>query len=255
MLKSLPKKASPKHVSASQLRTYTDCPRKWWIEKVGGISSPRSTAADFGVRVHYLLEKRLLHGEWREQPGDGPGRVWTNDREMEVALQQEDLLPASPVDPSCVETRWRIEEPYLALPLIGIMDWVEPELQRRSGPPFIWVGRRPFPAPLLYHRQQPSNRLGDSNHLRRRGSSQMVGAPHCPRGSADGRDGDPSRSGRGRLSRLDGPLQKIRRVSVQRPLPQITFTIYPCTTGGKHGRWKSLSLCGPRQSQPKSAAG
>ena len=130
MLKSLPKKASPKHVSASQLRTYTDCPRKWWIEKVGGIASPRSTAADFGVRVHYLLEKRLLHGEWREQPGDGPGRVWTNDREMEVARQQDDLLPASPVDPSCVETRWRIEEPYLALPLIGIMDWVEPELQR-----------------------------------------------------------------------------------------------------------------------------
>ena len=130
MPSNLPKKHRPKHVSASQLRTYTDCPRKWWIEKVGGLAPPTSRAAEFGVRVHWLLEKRLLHGEWREQPGDVPGRIWTNDREMGVALQQDRTLPSTPVDPSCVETRWRIEQDYLALPLIGVIDWIEPELRR-----------------------------------------------------------------------------------------------------------------------------
>lgn len=45
-----------KHVSVSQYKTYTDCPRKWYIEKVVGIRSPGTQATKFGSEFHEFLE-------------------------------------------------------------------------------------------------------------------------------------------------------------------------------------------------------
>lgn len=70
-------------VSPSQLKTWELCQRKWAYQYIEGLADPGSAAAEFGQRVHKLLEA------WQEKalyPG-GPSR------EEEVARK---LLPYSP---------------------------------------------------------------------------------------------------------------------------------------------------------------
>ncbi len=47
--------------SASQISTFRDCPRKWWIEKVLGIKVPASQSQQFGSKVHEQLEHFVLN--------------------------------------------------------------------------------------------------------------------------------------------------------------------------------------------------
>lgn len=42
--------------SASQVKTWRDCRRKWWYEKIMGLSTPTSAAMAFGTKVHAQLE-------------------------------------------------------------------------------------------------------------------------------------------------------------------------------------------------------
>ena len=56
------------HVSASQIKTYRRCSRKWWFEKIAGHRSPTSAAAELGRQLHAQLENYLLTGELPESP-------------------------------------------------------------------------------------------------------------------------------------------------------------------------------------------
>ena len=51
-----------KHVSASQISTFLDCPRKWYLNKIVGLDSPSSAATELGGDVHTQLEA-YLRGE------------------------------------------------------------------------------------------------------------------------------------------------------------------------------------------------
>ena len=46
-----------KHISVSQYKTYTDCHKKWYIEKVVGIKTPGTAATEFGSKFHDFMEK------------------------------------------------------------------------------------------------------------------------------------------------------------------------------------------------------
>ena len=55
-----------KHISVSQYKTYTDCKKKWYIEKVVGIRTPGTPATEFGSKFHEFMEK------WVETKGNIP---------------------------------------------------------------------------------------------------------------------------------------------------------------------------------------
>ena len=46
-----------KHISVSQFKTYEDCPKKWYIEKIVGIRKPGTTATRFGTKFHEFMEE------------------------------------------------------------------------------------------------------------------------------------------------------------------------------------------------------
>jgi len=48
-----------KHVSASQITTFRDCPRKWYFEKVVGLPRPSTGSTELGSAVHAVLEDYL----------------------------------------------------------------------------------------------------------------------------------------------------------------------------------------------------
>jgi RecB family exonuclease len=41
------------HVSASQIKTFKDCPRKWYYQKILGIPTPSTASTDLGSK--YIL--------------------------------------------------------------------------------------------------------------------------------------------------------------------------------------------------------
>src|SRR5579859_5849689 len=45
-----------RHVSASQIETFEDCPRRWYLDKVLGLAMPPSAAQARGVAIHKELE-------------------------------------------------------------------------------------------------------------------------------------------------------------------------------------------------------
>jgi hypothetical protein len=47
------------HASPSQINTYGDCPRKWYNEKILGMTAPRQPATEFGSLCHAALEHYL----------------------------------------------------------------------------------------------------------------------------------------------------------------------------------------------------
>ena len=49
--------------SASQIKTFVSCPRKWWRESVAGERPPPSRAALRGQKIHAELERYLGEGE------------------------------------------------------------------------------------------------------------------------------------------------------------------------------------------------
>ncbi len=44
------------HVSASQIKTFKDCPRKWYYQKILGIPTPSTASTDLGKQVHSIIE-------------------------------------------------------------------------------------------------------------------------------------------------------------------------------------------------------
>lgn len=76
----------PPRYSATTIRTYRTCPRKFWWAYVGGVDAPPSKAQSFGTNVHAHLEAWLKYGT--PPPGGTP--------EGRTASAGLSLLPARP---------------------------------------------------------------------------------------------------------------------------------------------------------------
>lgn len=70
-------------VSASSIKDFRDCPRKWYTRKIVGIKSPPTAATTRGTRLHALFEGSV-----------GKGRPTRHPRVL-AALEEVTWLPAS----------------------------------------------------------------------------------------------------------------------------------------------------------------
>lgn len=61
------------YVSASQITTYSDCPRKWYLNKIVGLESPSTASTELGSAVHEALENYLRDGT--EFPANEVGEI------------------------------------------------------------------------------------------------------------------------------------------------------------------------------------
>lgn len=80
------------HISPSQLKSYSLCPRKWYFEKVVGLTQPQSKAAADGHRIHEIIEDYLLNGN------DFP-----DDKLGQAAIRSLEYLPD-------LEDGWEVEK-------------------------------------------------------------------------------------------------------------------------------------------------
>jgi len=83
-----------KHVSATQIKLFTSCPRAWFCRYKLGIKTPKTPAQDLGSNVHEVLEIYLLTGQITDVPILRPF--------VEAAIPH---LPTPPIHPSLVERR------------------------------------------------------------------------------------------------------------------------------------------------------
>ena len=79
-------------VSASQIKTWNDCPRKWGFKYIDGLEDPPSKAAILGSKVHAELERYLGGGDIDEASDAG-----------KIAATALDLLPEPREDLSVEE--------------------------------------------------------------------------------------------------------------------------------------------------------
>ena len=98
--------ASWSHASASQINTYRDCPRKWWLQKIAKMDTPSSKAAELGKRIHSVLEDYLTTGVMPDRDTE-EGKIALRGLEflplpgksrVEVAVQDELPIEDAPVD-------------------------------------------------------------------------------------------------------------------------------------------------------------
>lgn len=105
------------HVSASQLKTFRRCNRRWHHEKIGGHRSPDTKATLRGKAVHTVLERYLLSGE--VPPDTDEGRI---------AAPALLMLPPPGVPKDCVERK--LTDDSYPVPMLGFIDLLEPDLRR-----------------------------------------------------------------------------------------------------------------------------
>lgn len=101
------------HVSPSQIKTFDLCPRKHWLEKIGGLPVPTNAGAEFGTRGHAAVEQRILTQAW---PDGDPEAV-------RVAMAGWRFVPQE--GPLLVEQEMRLEG--AKLPIIGRIDLIAPQ--------------------------------------------------------------------------------------------------------------------------------
>lgn len=84
------------HVSPSQLKLHSGCPRKWYLNYVDGLKPPTTAKQQAGTDLHSEVEEYLLNGH--EPPDDSPARyaLW--------------YLPTGPVGEGVHVEEW-IEHP------------------------------------------------------------------------------------------------------------------------------------------------
>mgnify|MGYP003111914458 CR=1 FL=1 len=105
-----------KYVSASQITTFRDCPRKWYFDKIIGLERPATKATALGSEVHEVLEEYLKNGT--PPPDTEAG---------EIASSGLHLLPES----DCVEIELSLADdmPLNDAPVqvVGYVDAIYPE--------------------------------------------------------------------------------------------------------------------------------
>lgn len=107
----------PWRVSASQISTWNDCPRKWGLRYIDGIKAPPHPAAALGTEVHAVLETYLKD----------EGRLLTDLKQTERAMAiaepvVEHLPPVDGIDPALVEHKfaWVVDDLHFR----GVIDLV-----------------------------------------------------------------------------------------------------------------------------------
>lgn len=91
------------HVSASQITTFRDCPRKWYLDKVVGLTRPSTPATALGSAVHAILEAYLrgevdsLNGETEAHriAQQGFDELPQRGGHLDVELSLEEDMPLS----------------------------------------------------------------------------------------------------------------------------------------------------------------
>ena len=105
-----------RHASASQIKNFRRCERKWFWEKIMGFKQPTSPAMELGTAIHSELEAY-----------EKDGTIPTNP----IALAGLEYLPhPDEIDPKDVERRLNLAHHEMAVPLIGFIDLVEPGARR-----------------------------------------------------------------------------------------------------------------------------
>lgn len=102
------------HASASQIKTFRRCQRKWWFEKIMGYTSPGTPATELGRKIHAQLETYLLEGVRPESP---------------IAQAGLHYLPEPQAEGLLIEEEFRYTEDIVA-PVIGFIDLVEKQAGR-----------------------------------------------------------------------------------------------------------------------------
>ena len=124
--------------SASQVKTFRECQRKWGWDKIDGIKSPPNKFAELGIKVHEVLEKWLrdgiapdtstiegaiAHSGIQHLPSPGTARV---EQESMVVTEQADYAVrvdyAHMVQPEDLALRgWDalVRDSRRALPVVG----------------------------------------------------------------------------------------------------------------------------------------
>lgn len=90
-----------KHVSASQITTFRDCPRKWYLNKIVGLQSPSTSATELGSQVHATLEAYLrgetdvigTEDEIAEIAQSGAEHLPNRGEHLEIELSLEEHMP------------------------------------------------------------------------------------------------------------------------------------------------------------------
>ena len=103
------------HASASQIKTFRRCERKWWFEKIEGHRSPTTPAAELARAIHAELEAYLLGGDEPASPIARAGLKYLPRPEEGLTL--------------LVEEEFSYSE-GLPVPVIGFIDLVEPGSRR-----------------------------------------------------------------------------------------------------------------------------
>jgi hypothetical protein len=112
-----PKKAvvdgKPTYTSASSLQTAKDCPRKWYFQKVMGLTTPSTKSQAIGTKTHGEIEHYLKTGELTLGP---------------VAMAGKHLIP-DPCPDYLIEHRiWDSQLKAHGIPIEGFIDLIVPPL-------------------------------------------------------------------------------------------------------------------------------
>lgn len=106
-----------KHVSASQIKSFRSCRRKWYLEQTDDSPRKVTAATELGKRLHTLFETALVAGD--------PALLDDEPICTELVWLRE-LLAQGPVSADMIERRIDIED--FALPIVGYIDLVlEPD--------------------------------------------------------------------------------------------------------------------------------
>lgn len=103
------------HVSASQIKTFKDCQRKWYYQKIVGLPSPSTQATEKGKELHRIIEDYLK--DQIEIPNSELGNL---------AKKGIPFLP----EPSCslsieIAVHEHLPIRNLSVPLVGYIDILE----------------------------------------------------------------------------------------------------------------------------------
>jgi len=86
------------YVSASQITTFRDCARKWYFNKIVGLSTPSTPATELGSAVHEALEAYLRDGA--DLPANEAGEIARSgvhllptERRVEIELSLAEQMP------------------------------------------------------------------------------------------------------------------------------------------------------------------
>ena len=108
--------------SASQVKTFNDCERKWAIEKLAKLKAPETEAQSEGTAIHKILENYV--GAVAPIP-DTPLGAIAASVVGDIPAPSEDMRP-------WLEKHFHTPPPTYTVPMVGYIDLVEPDIRRAT---------------------------------------------------------------------------------------------------------------------------